>query len=409
MSEKTLSGRCVVLGVTGGIAAYKAVELLRRLTELGARVRVVMSRAATAFVGPLTFEALSGAAVVTDVLALGPVSGDADGRRIEHVALAEEADVLVVAPATADFLARAALGRADDALGALLLASRAPLVVAPAMEHRMWSHPATQANVELLRARGAQLVGPEEGPLASGARGVGRLAEVSTILTAVVDAGAAARDLAGRHLVVTSGPTREPIDPVRFISNRSSGRMGFAVAAAAQRRGARVTLVHGPCALPAPAVAEQIAVETAAEMHQATLGAAAGADAVIMAAAVADYSAASVAAQKLSKQEQPLDQIALVRTPDILAELCTARTARVVVGFAAETHDVAARARAKLARKGADLIVANEVGGADSGFDVATSRATLIFADGREQDLGLVPKQTVAARLLDAVVGLLGR
>jgi phosphopantothenoylcysteine decarboxylase/phosphopantothenate--cysteine ligase len=405
MSSNALSGRAIALGVTGGIAAYKAVDLLRRLVEAGARVRVVMTEAATAFVGPLTFEALSQAPVVTDVLGLG--AGGGRGLRIEHVALADEVDAVVVAPATADFLARAAGGRADDALGALLLSTRAPLLVAPAMEHKMWRHPATQANVAILEQRGVHWVGPGEGALASGAVGQGRLAEVDEIVEALGDLLASGRDLAGRRILVTSGPTREAVDPVRYISNRSSGRMGFAVAQAAAQRGAQVTLVHGPCAVPAPAVDTVVAVESAAEMHRETVAAAAQADVVIMAAAVADYAAASVAERKLSKGEQPLHHIDLVPTRDILAELCTSKAGRLIVGFAAETHDVVSRAQAKLARKGADLIVANLVGTEDSGFDVSTNRATLVFADGRAQDLGLLSKEQVAERLLDAIVELL--
>ncbi|MBN2360102.1 MAG: bifunctional phosphopantothenoylcysteine decarboxylase/phosphopantothenate--cysteine ligase CoaBC [Deltaproteobacteria bacterium] len=400
-----LDNRVVVLGVTGGIAAYKAVELLRRLRELGADVHVAMTRAATSFVGPLTFEALSGHRVFSDVLDLD--AGGAAGVQIGHVALAQTASAVVVAPATADFLARAAAGRADDALGALLLATRAPLVIAPAMEHHMWSHPATRANVQTLVERGARLVEPDEGALASGATGRGRLAAIEAIVGAVLEALGGKRDLVGRRLVVTSGPTREPIDPVRYISNRSSGRMGAAIAELAAQRGARVTLISGPVSAPLPPLDAVIPVETAAEMHRATMDQARGADAVIMAAAVADYAPSAAAKRKLSKSEQPLDRIELVRTPDILAELGATRPARVIVGFAAETHEVLEHGRDKLLRKKADLIVANRVGTAESGFDSDDSEAVLLFADGRVKVLGLVSKEVVAARLLDAVAELL--
>jgi len=401
-----LEKRIVVLGVTGGIAAYKAVELLRRLRELGADVHVAMTRAATAFVGPLTFEALSGHRVFCDVLEL-EAGGAASDLRIGHVALAQQANAVVVAPATADFIARAATGRASDALGALLLATRAPLVIAPAMEHHMWSHPATSANVQTLVERGVRIVEPEEGPLASGAIGRGRLAAIETIVGAVLEALGGKRDLIGRRLVVTSGPTREPIDPVRYISNRSSGRMGAAIASAAAQRGAAVTLISGPTSVPLPALDAVIPVETAAEMQRATMAHARGADAVIMAAAVADYAPSVAAKHKLSKSEQPLDQIELVRTPDILAELGATRPARVIVGFAAETHEVLEHGRDKLVRKKVDLIVANRVGTAESGFDNANSEAALLFADGRVKILGLVSKDEIASKLLDAVVELL--
>jgi len=401
-----LDNRIIVLGVTGGIAAYKAVELLRRLRELGADVHIAMTRAATSFVGPLTFEALSSHRVFCDVLELDAGAGTADVQ-IGHVTLAQRASAVVVAPATADFIARTATGRASDALGALLLATRAPLVIAPAMEHHMWSHPATQANVRTLVERGARIVDPEVGALASGDSGRGRLAAIETVVGAVLEVLGSSRDLEGRRLVVTSGPTREPIDPVRFISNRSSGRMGAAIAALAAQRGAQVTLISGPVKAPLPVLATVISVETAAEMHQATMAHARGADAVIMAAAVADYAPGEVAKRKLSKSEQPLDRIELVRTPDILAELGAARPARVIVGFAAETHQVLEHGRDKLLRKKVDLIVANRVGTADSGFDNPNSEAALLFADGRVKVLGLVSKDVIATRLLDAVVELL--
>ncbi len=406
MTTPDLSERTLVLGVTGGIAAYKAVDLLRRLRERGARVRVTMTRAATAFVGPLTFEALSGQPVLIDVLALDSVPG-ADRARIGHVALAAEADAVIVAPATADFLARAASGRADDPLGAILLSTRAPLLIAPAMEHHMWWHDATQANLRTLIERGASVVGPAEGALASGAVGSGRLAEVADIVAALDTLLGRRQDLLGRRLLISAGPTREPVDPVRYLGNRSSGRMGFALADEARRRGAEVVLVHGPSSRPLPATARTVAVETAAEMHREVLAAAPGVDAVIMAAAVADYTPATTADHKLSKGEHPLERIELVRTADILAELCQTRAAPVIVGFAAETQDHVERGKAKRARKGADLLLANLVGVADSGFDVATSQAALIHADDRVEDLGQVSKLEIARRLLDAVAAKL--
>ncbi|MFH1811705.1 MAG: bifunctional phosphopantothenoylcysteine decarboxylase/phosphopantothenate--cysteine ligase CoaBC [Pseudomonadota bacterium] len=402
MCSGELQGKRILLGVTGGIAAYKAVEVLRRLREHGAVVRVAMTRAATAFVGPLSFEALSGLPVLLDVLALQP---SADGRSpIGHVELARDLDLVVVAPATADFMARTVHGRADDPLAAILLATRAPVLIAPAMEHHMWWHDATQANLRGLLARGIYTVGPARGSLASGASGDGRMAEPEAIVEAVSEILARGRDLEGRRVVITAGPTREPVDPVRFLSNRSSGRMGVAVALEAARRGARVVLVHGPLTVAIPQQLQAVSVETAEQMHAATFDAARGADVVIMAAAVADYAPAQVADHKLSKQEQPLERIELVRTPDILAELCARRPARVVVGFAAETQDVTARGQAKRARKGADLLVANLVGSADSGFDVDTSRGAIIFGDGTAREFGPVSKHDVARLLVDAIV-----
>lgn len=401
MSTAELQGKRVLLGVTGGIAAYKAVEVLRRLREQGASVRVAMTRSATAFVGPLTFEALSGQPVLQDVLALEPAT---EGRSpIGHVELAAQLDLVVVAPATADFLARSVHGRADDPLAAILLATRAPLLIAPAMEHHMWWHDATQANLRLLLERGAETVGPASGALASGAQGDGRMAEPEQIVEAAARLLARGRDLAGRRIVITAGPTREPIDPVRYISNRSSGRMGLAVAREAMRRGAQVTLVHGPLSVPVPVELHAVAVETAAQLREATLQAAEGADAVVMAAAVADYTPAQVADRKLSKQDAPLDQIALARTPDILAELCARRPARLVVGFAAETQDVVERGVAKRARKGADLLLANLVGSAGSGFDDASCQGALIHDDGTVEAFGPISKHQAARLLVDSM------
>ena len=396
-----VEGRRIVLGVSGGIAAYKAVELARRLTQAGAEVRVVMTPAATQFVGPLTFSTLTGHPVATHLFA------DPPPPEIVHTSLARWAEVIVVAPATADIIARAALGLADDVLSALLLAATAPLVIAPAMHTEMWEHEATAANVATLRRRGVVVVGPASGPLAGPDGGPGRLAEPDEILEAINGALAASGDLAGLRVLVSAGGTREPIDPVRYIGNRSSGRMGYEIAAAALRRGAAVTLVTAPVALEPPPGAAVVAVETAAEMRDTLLGAAEGADVVVMAAAVGDWRPARSADRKLKKGDGP-PQLPLEPTADILGTLAGARRGgQVLVGFAAETEDVEAGARAKLAAKGVDLVVGNLVGVDDSGFGAGTNRAVIVDRAGRAEDLGLVSKAELASAILDAVRGLL--
>lgn len=386
--------------MSGSIAAYKAVELLRELIRRGAEVRCAMTAGAGRFVAPLTFQTLSGKPVLTDLYA------QEEGGQIAHIAAAEGADLLVVAPATANTLARFAHGLADDFLTNLYLAARCPVLVAPAMDAEMWRHAATQANVATLRQRGVHFVGPASGELASGLAGPGRLAEPAEIAAAVDGILGRARDLAGRHLLMTAGPTYEPLDPVRFVGNRSSGRMGFALAEAAAARGARVTLVTGPTHLAPPAGVECVRVETTQEMYEAVLARAAEADAVIKAAAPADYRPATVAPTKIKKGREVLS-MELTPTPDILGELGRRKGAAVLVGFAAETEETVANAREKLRKKNLDLVVANEVGAPGVGFGTDTNRVTLIGADGDVESLPLLSKREVAHRVLDRVARLL--
>jgi len=393
-----LDGRELILGVTGSIAAYKAVYLLRELTRAGARVSVCLSEHAREFVGPLTFRTLSGRPVLSHLF--DPQSDDA----VEHVALAERADAVVVAPATANLLGKAAAGIADDFLTTLLLAARCPVVMAPAMDGGMWEHPAVVANVATLRGRGVTVLEPDAGALASGLSARGRLPEADVVVEALRTALTTRRDLAGQRVVVTAGPTREPIDPVRYISNRSSGRMGYALAAAAARRGAQVTLVSGPTVLPPPTTTAFVPVQTAEEMREAVLHHAAGAAIVIKAAAVADYRVRQAAAQKIKgKRDLTLD---LVPNPDILAEVAARGTGAFIVGFAAETNDVAANARAKLEAKGIDLLVANDVSRRDIGFDAEENEVLLIDRWGGSRALPRMPKSTVADAILDEIVAL---
>ena len=396
--SSTLDGRELILGVTGSIAAYKAVYLLRELTRGGARVTVCLSEHAREFVGPLTFRTLSGRPVLTTLF--DPQSDAA----VEHVALAEQAAAVVVAPATANLLAKAAHGIADDFLTTVLLAARCPVVVAPAMDGGMWQHPAVVANVATLRARGVTVLEPDTGALASGLNARGRLPEVDAIVEAVLDALTPMRDLAGDRVVVTAGPTREPIDPVRYISNRSSGRMGYALAAAAVRRGAQVTLVSGPTALTPPPAAGFVPVQTAEEMREAVLHHAGRASIVIKAAAVADYRVEHPAAQKIKgKRDLTLE---LTPNPDILAEVAALAGGAFIVGFAAETHDVVANARAKLQAKGIDLLVANDVSRRDIGFDAEDNEVLLIDRWGGNRPLPRMPKAAVADAILDEILAL---
>jgi phosphopantothenoylcysteine decarboxylase/phosphopantothenate--cysteine ligase len=396
--SSTLDGRELILGVTGSIAAYKAVYLLRELTRRGARVSVCLSEHAREFVGPLTFRTLSGRPVLTSLF--DPQSDAA----VEHVALAEQAAAVVVAPATANLLAKAAHGIADDFLTTVLLAARCPVVVAPAMDGGMWQHPAVVANVATLRARGVTVLEPDDGALASGLTARGRLPEVDTIVEAVLGALTATRDLAGERVLVTAGPTREPIDPVRYISNRSSGRMGYALAAAAVRRGAQVTLVSGPTALAPPPAAGFVPVQTAEEMREAVLHHAERASIVIKAAAVADYRVPHPAEQKI-KGKRDLTLV-LTPNPDILAEVAARAGGAFIVGFAAETHDVVANARAKLQAKGIDLLVANDVSRRDIGFDAEDNEVLLIDRWGGGRALPRMPKGAVADAILDEILAL---
>ena len=398
----SLTGRELILGVTGSIAAYKAVYLLRELRALGAAVTVCLTEHAAAFVGPLTFRTLSGRPVLTDLF--DPQSPEA----VEHVALAERAHALLVAPATANLLAKAAHGIADDFLSTLLLAARSPVILAPAMDGGMWGHPAVAANVATLRARGVTVLEPEAGPLASGLAGKGRLPEVEAIIEAVLGALSPVRDLAGEQVLVTAGPTREPIDPVRYISNRSSGKMGYAVAEAAARRGARVILVSGPTALDPPREAQVVQVETAQEMYDAVLAHLEATTVVIKAAAVADYRPKQVAREKIKKDER-VPEVTLESTPDILAEVGKRKGRRILVGFAAETHDLVANARKKLQRKNLDLMVANDVSQPGAGFDADTNVVKILDAEGGVEELPLQTKRSVADRILDRVVALLAQ
>ena len=393
----------VLLAVCGGIAAYKACEVLRGLQKAGCEVRVTMTADAERFVGAVTFEALSGAPVADDLYGY-------PGSPIPHIELSEWADLAIVVPATANVMAKLACGIADDCLTSTLLACHGscPVMVAPGMNTRMWANPATQANVSALRGRGVTVVGPGSGRLACGDVGEGKLAPVEDVVTAALAAlSPRERDLAGLRLVVTAGPTHEAIDPVRYIANRSTGKMGFALAEAAAARGAEVTLVCGPIPSPLPLSPEvrRVDVVSASQMHEAALSAFEGADAAICCAAVADYTPARPADHKLKKSREHLDRIELVETADILADLCAVKGGRVVVGFAAETDDLLAHAADKLARKGADLIVANDVSRPESTFGADTNRVALVSASGVEQ-LETMPLPAVADAVLDAVLRL---
>jgi len=397
-----LNGKRILLGVTGSIAAYKAVELLRLLAKAGAEVQVVMTEAAAKFVAPLTFETLSRQEVLLDMWSL------AYSHRIGHIEATQRADLFVVAPATARTIARLALGLADDFLSCIYLASRCPVVVAPAMDCDMLEHQVVQENLGRLRDRGVHIVEPDTGPLASGMVGRGRLADVAAILDRIELVLSPRQDFAGQVVLVTAGPTREPLDPVRFLSNRSSGKMGYAIAEAAAARGARVILVSGPTALAAPPGVDCIHVETADEMYRAVLAKLEPAGVVIKAAAVADYRPKRRADRKI-KKDQAVPEIALEPTPDILAELGKRKGTRILVGFAAETDDLLDNARMKLQRKNLDLVVANNVREAGAGFDVDTNVVTMLDGAGRAETLPLLSKREVADRILDRVKVLLHR
>ena len=393
----------IALGVTGGIGAYKAVEIVRRLQQNGHDIVVIMTSNARRFVGPLTFEAITRRPVIVDQFAPGA------NATIEHVSLATDIQVLLVAPATANTIGKLAHGIADDFLTSLYLVTRAPVVIAPAMNTNMYEHPAVAGNLEALRARGAHVVAPGEGYLACGWTGPGRLASVEDVVAAVEGRLRPAGDLAGRCILVSAGPTYQDLDPVRFVGNRSSGRMGFALAAEAAGRGARVVLVAGPCRLEPPAGAEVVPVRSAADMHAAVMRGAVEADAVIMAAAVADYTPGDgPRPQKIAKESETIT-LTLTRTTDILAALGRWRGGRlrpVLIGFAAETRDVVERARAKLEAKGVDLIVANDVSGTDAGFDAETNAATLV-APGGTTDVPLQSKRDVARVIVDRLRSML--
>jgi len=392
-----LAKKTVVLGITGSIAACKAAEIASRLIKTGATVEVIMTEAATRFVTPLTLRSITHRPVVTDMFA------DNVEYSPEHIALAEAADVVLVAPATANIIAKLAAGIADDMLGCTVLATRAPVIMAPAMNVNMFQNPVTQQNLAKLKARGFTMIDPAYGRLASGKVGVGRLAEIEQIIDTVKQVLNRSNDLAGRRIVVTAGGTQEPIDPVRHIGNRSSGKMGYALAESARDRGAKVILISAPASLPEPAGVDVIKVRTAAEMKAAVAKAVARADALIMAAAVADYQPKEVARAKIKKTSPSLT-LALVRTPDILAEV---KGNFIKVGFAAESEDIVANARQKLIKKQLDIIVANDITDPDSGFGADTNRVTLIDRDGRVENLPLLTKREVAGKILDRVVKLL--
>jgi phosphopantothenoylcysteine decarboxylase/phosphopantothenate--cysteine ligase len=390
-----LKDKVVVLGVTGSIAAYKAADLASKLVQAGASVDVVMTPAATEFVTPLTFRSVAHGSVILDMFEAG----------LEHVELARRADVVVVAPATATTIARLAHGLADDMVSLTVLATKAPVLVCPAMDSQMFENPATQANLETLRGRGMTIVGPEMGRLASGRMGPGRLSDSETILGAIRYVLGREGDLSSRKLVVTAGGTREPIDPVRYVSNYSSGKMGYAVAEAARDRGAEVVLVSAPTALAPPYGVRLVPVQQAAEMRHAVVGECRDAQALVMAAAVADYRPAATAEQKMKRRAKTLS-LELTRTPDILAE---AGKGFIRVGFAAESEDLVANARRKLESKGLDLMVANDITGPESAFDADTNRVVILDRAGGEEHLPVMTKYEVAQRILDRVVELLAK
>ncbi len=395
-----LTGKCVVLGVSGGIAAYKAVEVASRLRKLGATVYVVMTRAAANFVTPLTFREISGNPVVTSMW------DEPKNWNVEHIALATRADLFLVAPATANVIGKLAAGIADDMLTTTLLATKAPVVLAPAMNCNMYLNPLVQANIARLTGLGYHFIPPDEGPLACGVDGPGRLPEPAAVVDKVTALLGAGGELAGRKVLVTAGPTREAIDPVRYISNHSSGKMGYAIARAAAARGAEVVLISGPTELAPPPRVKVAWVETAAEMMAAVLAEYDACDVVVKAAAVADYRMLASAGQKLKKTDDELT-LTLTKNPDILAELGRRKRGQVLVGFAAETEDLVAHARAKLTRKNLDLMVANDVTLPGAGFGVDTNIVKLLYPDGRVEEFDRMAKEELAGIILDKICDLM--
>jgi len=392
-----LRSKTIVLGVTGGIAAYKAAEIASQLTQAGAKVNVIMTEEAVQFISAVTFRALTGRPVVTEMFDL------ASEFSIEHVSLAKAADIVVIAPATANIIAKLAAGIADEMLCCTVLATKAPVLIAPAMETNMYTNPITQENLSKLRARDFVIVGPATGWLASGKVGLGRLADINDIIGSVRQVLGRGGDLTGRHIVVTAGGTQEPVDPVRYLSNRSSGKMGYALAEAARDRGAKVTLISAPASLPEPVGVNVIRVCTAEEMRQAVENVTLQADSLIMAAAVADYRPRKRAKDKIKKGKAGLT-LELECTPDILG---TVKGDFIKVGFAAESSNVLENARAKLKQKRLDLIVANDITASDSGFGTDTNRVTIIDRKGKIDSLPLLSKREVADRVLDQVAALL--
>ena len=397
----------IALGVSGGIAAYKAAEIIRHLQERGLQVQVIMTAAAQEFVRPLTFAALSGEKVITGMFGSEADHANLDSA-IEHISVAQAIDALLVAPATADVIAKFAQGIANDFLSTLYLATKASVIVAPAMNVNMWEHPATKANLQILRERGVRIVEPGSGYLACGMVGAGRLAEPEEIVAATLERLGIAQDFAGETVLITAGPTYEPIDPVRFLGNRSSGKMGYALAEAALRRGAKVVLISGPTALQPPSAAETVFVETAEQMHAAVLQRWQQASVVIMASAVADYHVASTATEKI-KRNGPIS-LQLEPNPDILAELGSARNATgkhcpLLIGFAAETENLLDNARAKLAKKGVDAIVANDVADAGIGFNSDRNAVTIVTAE-EAIPVPEASKADISRKILDVVLTL---
>jgi phosphopantothenoylcysteine decarboxylase/phosphopantothenate--cysteine ligase len=395
----------IVLGVGGGIAAYKAAELVRALQRRGHEVQVVLTQAAGEFITPLTFAALTGKKVITSLFSATGNSEETLSSAVEHIAVAREHDLLLVAPATADLLAKFAHGLAGDFLTTLYLAFTEPVMLAPAMNSDMWAHPATGANVNLLRQRGHYFVEPAEGWLACGTVGPGRLAEPEEIAAAVDILRAQKRDLEGETILVTAGPTREPLDPVRYLSNRSSGKMGYAIASAAQQRGAEVILISGPVSIPPPAGVELIRIETASQMHHVVMKYLPRATAIIKAAAVADYHLREVPQEKMKKIGESIS-LELEPTTDILAEIGKHKGDRLLIGFAAETENLLDHARRKLETKNCDMVVANLVGREGSGFDSDTNEVLLITRSDEPAHVGPAPKIEIANRILDQVPSL---
>ena len=401
MTETPFQNKTIVLGVTGSIAAYKAAEIASRLRQMGALVEVILTQSACHFISPLTFASVTARKAYVDQDLWG------NEGHVVHIGLGRAADLLLIAPVSATTLAKLAHGIGDNLLTVTALASHCPMILAPAMDAGMYAHPATAANVEILRARGAVFVGPAAGHLASGLVGVGRMAEPAEILDTARLALAQSGPLRGKHIVITAGGTQEPIDPVRVITNRSSGKQGYAVARAALDAGASVTLITAPTALVPPLGCRVVPVKTAAEMQAAVLAETAQADALVMAAAVADFRPAQASSEKI-KKEKTIPQVHLERTADILADVAARRAQsgypRRVVGFAAESQDLLQNAQSKLTRKQLDLIVANDITAPDAGFEVETNRVTLLFADGRTETLPLQQKAEVARRIVDALV-----
>jgi len=392
-----LSNKNIILGITGSIAAYKAAEIASQLTQAGAKVNVIMTKEAIEFISPFTFWAITDRPVVTKMFDLASESS------IEHISLAKAADIVVIAPATANIIAKLAAGIADDMLCCTVLATKAPVLIAPAMETNMYNNPATQDNLSKLKARNFMIIAPATGRLASGKEGPGRLADISDIIGSIRQVLERGGDLAGKHILVTAGGTQEPIDPVRYISNRSSGKMGYALAEAARDRGAKVTLVTAPTPLPEPAGVDVVKVNTAQEMRQAVENVTPRVDALVMAAAVADYRPIKAAKDKIKKGEARLT-LELECTPDILGSV---KGNFIKVGFAAESSNLVENAKQKLKQKGLDLIVANDITATYSGFDADTNRVTIIDREGKVDSLALLAKREVADKILDRVVKLL--